>query len=270
MLALCLATNLSAEEEGQGSNELVFGFLPILSTEKLVARFGPLVDYLAKQLGRPVRFETAPDYPEFERRTNIEKRYDILFTAPHFYYLAQRKAGYRVIVRVGEPNMQAIIVATKASGITDMAGLRGHSLATPAAESLAVTLVRATLRDAGLSPDKDVNLVTTPSHNASLLTAYKGITDAAALMIPPYNRAKQDVRDQMVVLATSRGVPHMPIAVSAGFPKELELKLQSILTSLKETEHGRDLLKQMSWPMGLVKATPSEYDSVGWVLQEMK
>ena len=270
VLSLCLSTNALAADQATGAKALVFGFLPILSTEKLVARFGPLVDYLEHQLGQPIRFETAPDYPEFIRRTDVEKRYDIVFTAPHLYYLAQRKANYRVIVRVGAPQMQALIVASKASGITDLAGLKGHSLATPAAESLGTALVRATLRDAGLNPDKDLKMVTTPTHNASLLTAYKGITDAAALMVPPYKRAKEEVRAQMVILAETRGVPHMPIAISANFPAELEPKLQQAFLALKESDAGRALLKHLSWPMGFAKATPTEYDDVGWAARELK
>ena len=270
VLTLCLSTHTYAVQETGGSRSLVFGFLPILSTEKLIARFGPLVDYLGEQLGQPVRFETAPDYSEFIRRTDVEKRYDIVFTAPHFYYLAQRKAGYRVIVRVGAPQMQALIVASKASGISDLAGLKGHTLATPAAESLGTVLIRATLRDAGLNPDKDLKLVNTPTHNASLLTAYKGITDAAGLMVPPYKRAADEIRANMVVLAETRGVPHMPIAVSAAFPDELEQRLQQVLLNMQDTAEGRALLKHLSWPMGFAKATPAEYDSVGWAVQELQ
>jgi phosphonate transport system substrate-binding protein len=274
-LILCLSTSaiakdMAAGSKDAGSKELIFGFLPILSTEKLVARFGPLVDYLEKQLGQPVQFETAPDYPEFVRRTNVEKRYDIVFTAPHFYYLAQRKADYRVIVRVGAPKMQAVIVATKSSGMTKLSDLKGRSLATPADESLATALVRATLREAGLDPDKDLKLVNTPTHNASLLTAYKGVTEAASLMIPPYKRAGPEVRAKMVVLATTRGVPHMPIAVSSRVPDDIENKLRQALLALKDSEEGRVLLKHLSWPMGFSKAIPAEYDSVSWAAQEIK
>jgi phosphonate transport system substrate-binding protein len=264
------SAHASIQNDSSTDKELVFGFLPILSTEKLVARFGPLVDYLSKNLHQPVRLETAPDYPEFVRRTNIEKRYDIVFTAPHFYYAAQRQAGYRVIVRVGAPNMQALIVANKASGINTLADLKGRSLATPAAQSLGTALVRATLLDAGLNPDKDLTLVTTPTHNASLLTTYKGLTDAASLMIPPFNRAKPEIRAQMIIIAKTRAVPHMPIAVSQTLPSETEHRLQNLLINLKDSTEGQTLLKHLSWPMGFKKASMSEYDSVGWAVKDMK
>ena len=46
---------------------LVFGFLPLVSPEKLVQRFVPLVNYLATQIGTEIRIETSPDFAEFAR-----------------------------------------------------------------------------------------------------------------------------------------------------------------------------------------------------------
>lgn len=68
----------AAEKDGT----LVFGFLPILSTQKLIERFNPMVDLLSEELHRPIRMETAKEFKSFIKRTRY-KRYDILFTAPH-------------------------------------------------------------------------------------------------------------------------------------------------------------------------------------------
>jgi phosphonate transport system substrate-binding protein len=273
-LALVVAifmTNAAAAAPVERNNDhtLIFGFLPILSTEKLVARFGPLVDYLSEKLGQPVRLETAPDYTEFMHRTNREKRYDILFTAPHFYYLAQRKAGYRVIVRVDAPSMHAVIVTPKSSGIKTLADLRGHRISTPDPTALGTVLIRHTLQEAGLDPDKDVTLVATPSHNASLLSAYKGITDAAGLMVPPYKRAAPEVRASMLILATTQGTPHMPISVAPTLSKEQVRIVEEALLGLRQSKEGRALLKHLSWP-GFAKATPQEYDAIGWAVQQLQ
>lgn len=255
---------IAADKDGT----LVFGFLPILSTQKLVKRFEPLVNKIAEDLHRPVRMETAPNYVEFLKRTR-EKRYDILFTAPHFYYLAHVQSGYKVIVRVNAKKLNAIIVATKASHITSLSGLRGRTIATPAAISLGTALIRNTLRKAGLDPDKDVKIVTTPNHNAALLTAYNGITDAAGLMIPPYMRASEKVHNAMVVLGKTAGTAHMPIAVSATLAPEVRARIKQTLVSLKQTEKGRAILKHMSWPMGFTKATDSEYAPLKEIVKEM-
>ncbi len=94
----------------QDAGPLVFGILPFISIEQLVYQFSPLADYLSGKLQVPVRIETAPDFVEFARRTHEETRYDILFTAPHFYTQAHRKAGYRLIASIDSPEMWAVIV----------------------------------------------------------------------------------------------------------------------------------------------------------------
>jgi phosphonate transport system substrate-binding protein len=241
----------------------------MLSTQKLVARFGPLVDFLSRKLGKKVRLETAPNYAEFVRRSNEEKRYDILFTAPHFYYLAQRKAGYRVIVRVAAPEMQAIIVAPKTGKIKTLNDLRGKRISTPAKISLGTVLIRDKLQSAGLDPDKDMVLVATPSHNASLLTAYKGITDAAGLMIPPFKRAKPNVRNAMMIVAKTRGTPHMPISVAPSLTEEQVHIIEESLLGLNDTKSGKALLKHLSWP-GFAKTSPAEYDQLQWAVEQIK
>lgn len=247
---------------------LVFGFLPILSTQKLIARFKPLVDQLSAELGQPIRMETASNYAVFLQRTRAQ-RYDIVFTAPHFYYLANKESGYQVIVRVNGAELKAIIVATKASKITQLSELRGKRIATPDSLSMVTAIIRNHLREAGLDPDKDVTLIATPSHNTALLTAYNGSTEAAGLAVPPFKRASEETRNAMVVLATTAGTPHMPIAVSASLKPELVEKITEILVSLGKTEQGRALFMQLAWPKGFIRATNEEYAPLEKLLKGM-
>ncbi|MCG6969354.1 MAG: phosphate/phosphite/phosphonate ABC transporter substrate-binding protein [Gammaproteobacteria bacterium] len=261
LLCLALPMRLPADDA------LVFGFLPILSPQKLVARFGPLTDYLAKALGRPVRLETAANYAEFVRRTN-DRRYDILFTAPHFYYIAQRQAGFRVLVRVDAPSMPAVIVTRKDSNIETLDDLRGKKLSTVDPIALGTALVKAHLSAHGIDPQKDLTLVATPTHNASLLSAYKRVTDAASLMMPPYSRAKPEVKNNMKIIAQTAGTPHMPISVSASVSEQDAAIISNALLNLKSSEEGKALLKHLSWP-GFAKATPAEYDQLEWAAKQI-
>ncbi len=263
-LVFCFTSPFNAHAD----NTLVFGFLPILSPQKLVARFGPLTDYLAEQLGRPVRLETAANYEEFVRRT-AERRYDILFTAPHFYYLAQRQADYRVLVRVDAPSMPAVIVARKDSNIQNLEDLRGKKLATVDPLALGTALVKAYLSANGIDPEKDLTLVATPTHNASLLSAVKRVTDAASLMLPPFNRAKPEIKNNMKVIAQTPGTPHMPISVSASVSPEEASVIENALLNLAASDSGKALLKHLSWP-GFAKTTPAEYDQLEWAAKQVR
>jgi len=258
-----------ADTQQQQPAYLTFGFLPIVSPERLVKRFAPLTTYLSRQLGIEIRMETAPDFLTFVQRTDDEQRYDILFTAPHLYYLAHNNHGYRAVARVDSPGMQAVIVAPRERGIKSVEDLRGQRLAMTDPLALATVLVRATLEEAGINPDKDLTPIPTPSHNASLLSTHQGVTDAAALILPVFRRASPDIRESMVIVAKTRMVPHMPIAVAPWIDDTLADRVGKALVALSESPEGRSLLSHLDWP-GFVSVQEDEYATLGSITEMLK
>ncbi len=259
-----LAQPLWSDQPGQ---HLTFGFLPIVSSERLVRRFAPLVNYLSGELGMEIRMETATGFAEFIRRTDTEQRYDLLFTAPHLYALAQRRQGYRALARVDEAGMKAVIVVPADSPIRSLQDLRGRRLATTDPLALATLLVRSTLLQSGVDPDTDLALVATPSHNASLLSTHQGTTDASALILPLFQRSRAEIRDTMRILAQTQSVPHMPIAAAPWLSAELVQRLRTALLGMADTARGRVVLDELGWP-GLKAAAPGDYDSLEWVADQ--
>jgi phosphonate transport system substrate-binding protein len=237
----------------------VLGFLPILSTEMLVRRFEPLADYLAREIGVPIVLETAPSFAVFVRRTNEEQRYDYLFTAPHFYFLAQRRAGYRVVARVdGEP-LRSVIVARRDSGISEPWELCGKTISTPDAMALVTIMVRQRLIEAGCDIDGQTDLVATPSHNASLFSAYRHASDAAGIGTIPYARADANVRSEMRVVAETGGTLHMPFGVAPWISDEEAAMFANALIDLTADSDGLALLEHLGWP-AIAGASAEEYD----------
>ncbi len=273
-LAGFIALILSAQTLGQSSagskavDPLIFGFLPIVSSERLVRRFSPLTDYLSEKLGTAIRMETAPDFKSFVHRTNEGKRYDILFTAPHLYYLAKQNSNYRAIVRVDRPGMKAVIVTSLTSTIKSIEDLRGRRLATTDPLALATVLARARLEQAGIDPDNDLTLIATPSHNASLLSCYRGTTDAAVLIRPLYLRARAEIRDNTRIVAETERVPHMPIAVAPWVDEHIARQLRDVLVNMSGNPQGRALLQHLAWP-GFVAAQPGDYDGLGPIADKL-
>lgn len=268
-LLLLFATPTFSDTSQQRPAYLTFGFLPILSPERLVKRFAPLSDYLSRETGIEIRMVTAPDFLTFVHRTQDEQRYDILFTAPHLYYLARAKRGYHAIVRVDRPGMQAVIVAPHRSNIYSVQDLRSKRLATTDPLALATALVREHLGAAGIDPDRDLTLVATPSHNASLLSTYRGVTDAAALILPLFRRANPEIRESMRIVATTRMVPHMPIAVAPWIDPAITKRIAKALIELDESEDGRALLSHLDWP-GFVTAQEDEYASLEGIVRALQ
>lgn len=237
----------------------VFGFLPIVSTERLVRRFEPLVDYLADELGVRIVLQTAPTYAEFVRRSHDQRRYDYLFTAPHFYALAQRRAGYRVMVRAdGEP-LRGAIVVRKDSGISTIEELCGKTIATPSAIAIITGLVRQRLLRAGCDLDESTTLVATPSHNASMMSVQRGATEGAGFGTVPLGLADPSIRAELRVIAETDTIPNMPFSVARWIPEEEAARFADALIGMRASVEGMAILEHVGWS-GFVAAEPGEYD----------
>jgi ABC-type phosphate/phosphonate transport system substrate-binding protein len=240
---------------------MTFGILPFISAEQLVTQFSPLAHYMSVKLSTTIRIETAPNFVEFARRTHEDQRYDILFTAPHFYPQAKEKAGYQLIVSVDSPGLLAVIVAPKHSRIHSIEDLAGKRLATVAPTSLATLLVRKHLSDNGIDPDADLTMIATPTHNASLLSSYHGITDASALMQPPYAASSPQVRESMRIIAKTERAPHIPISVSSKISDSCANEVSALLLKMGSTLEGQNVLKHNRFS-GFKHAKPDEYEKV--------
>lgn len=240
-------------------DQLVLGLLPFVSPERLDQRFAPLAHYLSDRLDFDVVIETAPNFREFVKRTAEAKRYDLLFTAPHFYYRAQRDSGYRAVVRVSGPPMTATIVAPTTSQIFTIDDLRGRKLAMPDPLSLAALLTRQHLAAVGADFAASVTLIDTPTHNASLLSLHHGWTDAASLMGPIFRRMQPDAKAKLRVIATTAGTPRLPFAVAPWINADRASAFANAMVAIGDTVEGQALLKQIGW-QGFVAALPQDYD----------
>jgi len=273
-LALCIIFLLSVPAQaGTGSNEsckqydhLTFGILPFLSNEQLVFQFSPLAQYLTEKLKVPVRIETAPNFAEFAKRTHQGSYYDILFTAPHFYPRARDLANYQLVASVDSPGMWALIVAPKKSKIYTIQDLKGKRLATAHPAALSTLLVKKHLRNAGIDPASDLTLVATPSHDASLLSSYHGVTDASSLMQPPYTAASEQVRKNMRIIARTESSPHIPLSVNPRLSQICTTEIANLLLNMSATKEGRTALSNNRFS-GFRKAHTEEYDRIRDLLQ---
>ncbi len=265
-LVICLPSDSNAQNDRpvgscKYAGPLTFGILPFVSAEQLVTRFSPLANYLSSELHTTVRIETAANFSVFSHRTNQDKRYDILFTAPHFYPGAHSTAGYRLIAGVDSPGMWAVIVAPKQSDIYKLEDLRGKRLATVHPAGLATLLVKKHLADAGIDPETDVTMISTPSHNASLLSSYHGVTDASALMQPPYVAASTRVKSSMRLIARTQSTPHIPISVSPRINDDCANEIATVLLQMKFSKKGQQALRHNSFS-GFKKATAQDYEKM--------
>jgi phosphonate transport system substrate-binding protein len=166
--------------------------LPYLSTERLLTLYEPLRQHLQAALHRPVRIVTAPDYRSFVADV-AQGDYPLVVNAAHMARLAELDSGYRSLVQPTTP-LHAMVIVAADDPIAEVADLRGSTVVTP--DPLALISIRGhrLLRQAGLTPGTDVQLLTADTHNNALALLLGDDAIRAAIIS---NRAYATLRDQV-------------------------------------------------------------------------
>ena len=154
-----------------------------------------------------------------------------------------------------------MIVVPIDSPIKTLNDLVGKRLATVPPVGLATLLVRKYLSNAGIDPDVDLTIISTPSHDASLLSSFHGVTDASALMAPPYEAANASVRAKMRVIARTESTAHIPISVSPTMSDSCKKQITQLLLKMGSTEEGKKVLSHNRFS-GFKKTSPEDYEKV--------
>jgi phosphonate transport system substrate-binding protein len=250
------------------TSALEFGVLPTLSTRQTLATYQPLRDYLQQRLKRPVSLVTAPDYPTYIERTRAGE-YRFLVTAPHFARLAQLEQGYVPLVRV-QRDLRSIIVVREASGINQIAGLRGKMVSTPQNLAVATMLGLQLLREQGFDLQKDVTVHTASSFNSAILAVQNGESTAAVTVQTALNQMPEAARAGLRVIGTSAPVPHVIYIARRDVPAaERERMTQLLLDFAADATHGAPFFQHTGF-VGLVRPSAAEMSALDPYVAELK
>jgi phosphonate transport system substrate-binding protein len=269
LIALCA---IAPRIASAGSDAIIFGVFPRWNAQITVRNFTPLGELLTRELGRPVRIETDKDFNSFMRRV-YAREFDIVHLNQSQYIFARNKAGYRVIAKTCDNpacTIRAVIVARRDSPYTRIGDLKGKTVAfgDPGA-MVSYILARSVLSDARLDPGQYKTIFTKNPPNA-LLAVYNGGADAAgvglAVLQQPEITRRIDIR-QLRILAESRPIPHLPVAVRGDLDEKLALRIQRLLTGLSRQPEGRWILGKIGIER-FEMADDGQYASVKKMVEE--
>ena len=235
--ALCVAAAPVRAAEDAQAQTIEVGLLPTLSARRILKTYQPLREYLERALGRPVLLVTAPDY-----RTHVERTrtglYRYAVTAPHFARLAQRRSGYRVLVRVRSA-LAALLVVRAADGVRRVEALRGQTVATPDGLAIVSMLGRAVLREHGLVPGRTVSLRDYRAFNSAVLAVSAGEVAAAVTAETALNQMPPAVRGAVRRIASSPVVPHVMLIAHGAVPERERERVKALLLSFGDDPAGK-------------------------------
>lgn len=263
LIALCAIAPRIAFAE---SDAIVFGVFPRWNAQITVRDFTPLAALLERELGRSVRIETDKDFDSFMRRV-YAREFDIAHLNQLQYLQAHEAAGYRAIAKLCDNptcTIKAIIITRHDSKLRKVSDLRGKIIAfgDPGA-MVSHILTKSLLRKSALHPEQYKTIFTKNPPNA-LLAVYNGEADAAgvgmSVLQRPEIRQRIDV-NQLRILAESRAIPQLPVAVRSDMDVQLARNIRQLLTGLAKHSEGRSMLEQM----GIERFAPADdrqYDVV--------
>ena len=248
-LFACSMLPMGAAAAGNASPDtLSIGLFPRRDPAITMRLFRPLGNVLEESLEMSVSLETSPDFETFERRLQ-ERRYDLVHLNQYHYVKAHDKLRYDVLVQneeFGEPRIRGAVYVRRDSGITDLRQLKGRTvLFGGGAQAMMSYIVPSyLLRRAGLRPGDYRERFASSPPNAVLAT-YLGQADAGGagevVIRLPLVTGKIDPAE-MLILARSEDMAHLPWAVKREMPAPLRQRIRRVLLDLGQSPRGREVL----------------------------
>lgn len=259
LLSPAISSPASATDPEQAA-VLELAVAPYLPVQTLVRNYQPLRLYLERHLRQPVVIVTAPGYKTFYERTQ-RREYPVVVAAAHAAYLAHAEAGYVPMLRP-VIDTSPVLVVSRQSSLARARDLRGKTVALPDPLALISMLGVQMLREAGLDPDKDLNLRYMPNHSAAVNHVIAGevtaaiVSDRALLQMP----AATQVSVHVIQTWTNGAAPGVVYLASPALPGQRVAQLtEAILKFTRDTPEGREFVNKSGYG-GLVPATARDLE----------
>jgi phosphonate transport system substrate-binding protein len=270
---LCLLLTLVPAWEA-AAEPLRVGIFPRHNATNTTRMFTPLVNYLERELRRPVQLVTAKDFDAFWEGVRERRFHLVHFNQLHS--LRARAFGYRVVAsnqEFGSDTMAGAIYVRKDSGIQSLADLKGKKVVFGGSRDamMAYIVPRFLLKKAGLGEeDYKTDFALSPP-NAVLAVIYRQADAGAAgdvVLRQPLADGRAD-REAVTILAQSEQLRQLPWAVSDSLPEAASKRLIELLLALDEGPAGKEILQQAGLT-GLSPASDADYEPFREIIEAVQ
>ena len=217
----------------------VIGVVPQFEPRRTVEIWQPILDQIYLRTGIKLVLRPSPSIPEFEQQFS-DGVFDFAYMNPYHLLVANRKQGYRPILRDVGRELYGIVVVKKDSPLSSVKALDGKKVAFPAPNSLGAALIpRAEFKR---KFNIKVQELYVKSHSSVYLNVVLGLTEAGGGIQKTLDRQPKEIRDQLRVLYKTKSVASHPIAVHPRVSRDIRVKLTSAFMELGATVQGRSML----------------------------
>ncbi len=274
--AMAFAGGKAEAALGTEENPIIWSFVPSGEMERVSSGAQAVADMLHDETGYYFKTNVATEYAGvIEAMASDPPEAHMSSLATFAYVLAAEKGvaeAELVSVRYGSPTYNGQLMVRADSGITDVAGISGHTFGRPDPLSTSGWIIpMLTMRAAGVDPESDLaGVVDAGSHDAVIAAIYNGDVDAGASYVDARTRLEgdyPDVMDKVIVIALTENIPNDGVQFIPGMDNEMKSKIVDALLKIASTEEGKDALNTAYQWNALEKHDDTFYDPFRQVLQ---
>lgn len=252
---------------GTPDNPLVMSFVPSGDTQEIIAGGEAIEQMLEEKTGLAIDSNVATSYAAVVEAMGAGNAH-IGWLNTFGYLLAHEKYGVYpilVTVRFGSTSYQGQIIVRADSGIESLEDLKGKVFCWVDPLSTSGYIIpRIELLANGINPDTDfAKTIEAGSHNNVVIAVYNGDCDAGATYADARNAVEDelpDVKEKVVVLATTAEIPNDNVSVIPSLPADMVENIKNALLEIAQTPEGQEALQTVYSIEGLEPADDSFYD----------
>ncbi|MFC2015837.1 phosphate/phosphite/phosphonate ABC transporter substrate-binding protein [Chloroflexota bacterium] len=266
MMALTVA-GCGGAKLGTEDNPIVMSFVPSSDTQDIISSGDAIADAVFEATGLVVSPNVGTDFAAVREAMGAGKAH-IGWLNTFNYILANEKYDVDVGLvteRYGTTSYAGQINVGADSGITTLEDLKGKVFCWVDPNSTSGYIIpRIMLQANGIDPDNDfAQTVEAGSHPNVITAVYNGDCDAGA----SYDDARDtveddlpDVKEKVVILATTTDIPNDSVAFVKDFPEEMRQQIVDALLAFAATEEGAEALNTLYNIGNLQPADDTFYD----------
>ncbi|HUW51255.1 MAG TPA: phosphate/phosphite/phosphonate ABC transporter substrate-binding protein [Sulfuricella sp.] len=229
--------------------EYIFAIHPLHNPERLFEVYGPLIDYLNRNIpGTTFRLEASRNYEKFEKKLYARQ---VDFALPNPYQtLNSLKHGYHVIAKMGDDDQfTGVILVRRDSGIEEVTDLKGKKVSYPARTALAATMMpQYYFQTHGLDVNRDIENLYVGSQESSIMNVYLGNVAAGATWPLPwkaFQKEHPDKASELEVKWETGSLINNGVVARNDVPEKLARRVAQLLDTLHASKEGRAILARM-------------------------
>lgn len=249
-----------------GRVRYLLGVHPLHNPQKLLAVYGPLVDYLNRALaGRNVSIvlEASRNYAAFEEKV-ARRKFAFILPNPAQMLEASRQ-GYTVAAKMVDDDFRGVILVAKDSPIRAPADLKGKIVAYPSPTALAAAMMpQLYLVENGLGSLESTTTFYVGSQESAILCVLSRRCDAGCTWPGPWRLFQREHPDEAAGLRVAWKtpcLPGVPLGVRDDVPESVAAAVTGALLIMSDDPACRPILDAIS-TMGFERANLETYNPV--------